>query len=445
MALIDILGTEGATADPGHIASIASRFESVARDSDHARHLLSTGSPIQWTGPASDLFKQHLSQLPQELSKVSLSIGHAAGALWTYSHSLEDILQQARSLSTQLEQVRRDLAVNRRLLSTATDPTQVKHLNEQVANLKGEERATQNKAGGLRTWLSDAAAVCVNQISQAGEAGMQNSWTRTIKDEVAGGLWVAGYVFDHVIKAVEIFGNMVWAPVAELNTTVRAFIADPSWTTAAPMFRAAATVTGEVALIATIVALTLTGVGAPAAGALIGVAADFAGSAALGLGVATVVSDGGMIATGKKVSVLEVAGDVMGVGLGAVSLGSGVFAEKQLAQGAGKEAIAGAAKLTLAERVQATVAAKGVELQGQVAELRVLGRLDVLGKDANGTLPIPLVTHVQTYLELDKHFVNMRFAVATVVKHISDNAPDVIEAVQNIGKFEKQYGQAVAQ
>lgn len=258
MTLVDILGAEGATADPGHLASVASRFESVARDSDHARHLLSTGSPIQWVGQASDLFEQHLSQLPGQLSKVSLSIGHAAGALWTYSHTLEEILPQARNLSTQLEQIRRELTVNRRQLTTATDPTQVEHLNQRIADLTWDERTTRNKARALRTWLSDAAAVCVDQLRQAGEAGMQNSWTATVAESWHSSVWVAGYVFDHLITAVDVFVKVIVEPVETLTKAVHEFVKEPSWSTAAPMFRAAAAVAGEVAFIATIVALCLT-------------------------------------------------------------------------------------------------------------------------------------------------------------------------------------------
>ena len=227
MTLTDILGTDGAAADPGHIASIAARFDTVARDSDHARQLLSTGSPIQWTGQASELFDQHLSQLPEQLTKVSLSIGHAAGALWTYSNTLEEILPQARHLATQLDQIRNDIAVNKRLLSTATDPTQVKHLNQQIASLRWDERTIRNKASGLRTWLSDSAAVCVDRLGQASHDGIQNSWIRTVQNDVAGGLWVAGFVFDRVVTAVQVFLQVVLAPFQELSTTVNAVQSQP--------------------------------------------------------------------------------------------------------------------------------------------------------------------------------------------------------------------------
>jgi hypothetical protein len=457
MTLTDILGTDGAAADPGHIASIAARFDNVARDSDHARQLLSTGSPIQWTGQASELFEQHLSQLPEQLTKVSLSIGHAAGALWTYSNTLEEILPQARHLATQLDQIRNDIAVNKRLLSTATDPTQVKHLNQQIASLHWDERTIRNKASGLRTWLSDSAAVCVDRLGQASHDGIQNSWIRTVQNDVAGGLWVAGFVFDHVVKAVQVFVKVVITPFEELYTTVKAFVAEPSWSTAAPMFRAAGDVTAEVALIATVVALCLTGVGAPAAGLLLSSAAtvtSVAGYAGLAVGTGAVVSDVMMMKDGHKVSALDLGTDIVGVVSGGASKVSSALAKKELAKAAKratvKQTASQVAKQTKAQRIMAqTIKARIVSkshevgVAGQFKELQVLGKLNVFPKHVLALGHYPLVTHVSRYLELDKVLVSTNFRAFTIADHVIEGADHVKDAFEKVVDFETSYGQAV--
>ena len=447
MTLTDILGTDGAAADPGHIASIAARFDAVARDSDHARQLLSTGSPIQWTGQASELFDQHLSQLPTQLSKVSLSIGHAAGALWTYSNILEEILPQARNLSAQLDQMVSDLAVHRRLLQTATDPVQVKHLTQRIDNLQGDVRTSRNSASALRSWLSDAAAACVDQLGQAGDAGMQNSWTRTLADDGANVAWVAGYVGHDFAQGFEVIGKMVLKPFGDLGTTYAAFEAHPSWSTAATMFRAAAAVTGEVAFVITVGALVATGFGAPVVAlGLIADASTLAGAASVAMSADALVSDGAMMATGQKVSGLTVAGDVFGVVVGAAGVAD-TAATESLARAsehvAGKQAATDGARLTLTQHVGAQLEAAGADVKTQAGELRTLGSLDVLAKDPKGGLPIPLIRNVSSYLQLAK--LPMRLKVLTIASHALDQASSALDTGKNIVEFETKYGQAVPQ
>jgi hypothetical protein len=444
MTLTEVLGADGAAADPGHIASIAARFDSVARDSDHARQLLSTGGPIQWIGQASELFDQHLSQLPTQLSKVSVSIGHAAGALWTYGNILEEILPQARNLSAQLDQTRSDLAVDRRLLSAATDPVQVKHFTQRITNLQSDERTARNRASALRSWLSEAAAACVDQLRQAGDAGMQNSWTRTLAADGASVAWVAGYVFNDVIKATETIGKLVIEPAATLISAVGAFAANPSWTTAAPMFRAAAGVTGEVALILTITALACSGFGTPVALGLIADASTLATGATLAMNADALVSDGAMMATGQKVSGLTVGGDVAGVVLSGAAVFDATPAGSLTQAGehvAGEQVATDGAKLTLAQRVETRLASDGSEVQKQAAELRTLGKLDVLGKDPSGGLPIPLIKGVSSYVQLKTVPVPMR--VLIISSHVLDTGSSATGAVQSTSDFVTTYGKTV--
>lgn len=457
MTLTDILGTDGAAADPGHIASIAARFDNVARDSDHARHLLSTGSPIQWTGQASELFEQHLSQLPEQLTKVSRSIGHAAGALWTYSNTLEEILPQARHLATQLDQILTDIAVNKRLLSTATDPTQVKHLNQQIASLHWDERTIRNKASGLRTWLSDSAAVCVDRLGQASHDGIQNSWTRTVSDTAQGIAWVGGYVLDHAVAAVVVIGKMIIEPFENLYTAGEKYIADPSWTTAAELFRASASVAGEVAFFAAIAAMCLTGVGAPAAGLLLSSATTVttvAGNVGLAVGTGAVVSDFMMMKDGHKVSALDLGTDIVGVVSGGASKVGSAMAKKELAKAAKratvKQTASQVARQTKAQRImaqsiKARIVSKSHEVgvADKLGELRVLGKLNVFPKHILDLNRYPLVTHVSRYLELDKVLVSADFRALTIGNHVLDGASKAKDAFEKIVDFEIAYGRAV--
>jgi hypothetical protein len=257
------------------------------------------------------------------------------------------------------------------------------------------------------------------------------------------------------VSAVEVIGKMIIEPFEALSTATQKYIANPSWTTAAELFRASASVAGEVAFFAAITALCLTGAGAPAAGLLLSSATTLttvASNVGLVVGVGAVVSDVMMMKDGQKVTALDLGTDIVGVvSSGASKVGS-AMAKKELAKAAKratvKQTASQVARQTKAQRamaqsIRARIAGHEPGPEGQFKELQVLGKLKVFPRHILDLNRYPLVTHVSRYLELDKVLVSADFRALTIANHVIDGADKAKDGLEKIADFETQYGQAV--
>lgn len=217
----EMIGTEGARADPDAIRRVAARLDDISATARSIRSNLTALDSAHWTGTAASAYRgKQNDEIPHELSKLTDSFGIAAQALNVYGRELSDILDQARALAAQhelagenVDSARRDerQAVNnlreaRALRAAATDPISAAHADTHVTQAAGtfsttvsrreaaEEdiRRLEAQAQTLCDTLQSNAAVCASQLHLASEAGIGNnafSWVdRNIVDGIPGAI-----------------------------------------------------------------------------------------------------------------------------------------------------------------------------------------------------------------------------------------------------------------
>lgn len=218
--LADILGPDGAAAQPDQISRVASQLRTIGDTAGSVRDRLSGLDGASWKGQAADEYRTTIDQaLPNELSKISQSFGVAADSLGAYVRALDGpdgIMPRAETLVSQANSANEMLAsanqsersayetLNgaRAAHSAASDPVtrvQATHAlaraegsySNAVADRESAESAVAqitNRMHVLQEELDACAAACVSGLNQASDAGIRDTFGSWCDRRVVNGL-----------------------------------------------------------------------------------------------------------------------------------------------------------------------------------------------------------------------------------------------------------------
>jgi uncharacterized protein YukE len=247
-----ILGGDAVLGSPGVLDALTSQMGVIADHTDDiARHLRSETFEGTWSGDAADSFHGLLSQVPDELEKVTGSYRVAATTLRTFNSALRDSMNRADWIAGRLEeamgrasnaQARLDDA-NRRSRQAWRDLQAAQRINDTASQASAQQRleaarydghassrelewaqndinSLKSQADNNRRQFEQSVQACCDGLDNASNLGYKNS-PLSMLDRVGRDI---GSALGPVVAVLGDLAAKAW----DIGAALEAFVADPS-------------------------------------------------------------------------------------------------------------------------------------------------------------------------------------------------------------------------